>query len=729
MSGLLIIQKTNPALVHIVKMAKMFEWDIVDMPKVESIPTGYDNVIVSGKYKNIWAGHVIPLEQGVLFLTDYGNPEWTVQVACSIISGKSLEYDIPFVITDDVEDILFDDIVNWFDIETDQLSPFGGTIVCAAVSNKNGSWLYNGDGGELMAYLSEEQIPLGVWNAVFEQKWAMHCAGPLNVVSDGQVDAALLFEDEPKGLKNQAHKVFAAAYDWKLDLFLHPVVIAKPKETLSYNVKRDNKNKGRRHADAPKELLYSYNVADTHVTGDLCTEFQVLLTKEPNHEDVLEHREWLLRGQTLLATLSNRGMRIDREALADVLCEYDQKIADIQSDLIDTAELYGMEDFNSNSSIQKRALIYDHAGYPVMKCTDGSWVHPSEYKKGWNGALCPSTDKEALGLVLKMCPGDELIELFTKLGHLTSVRDNFLTKCVEAGNFIHTNFSLTKLLTGQLSSTDPPMQNVPKTDVRRVLVSRFDGGMIGEWDYSQLHLRIMGNLSGCANFHKAYLNDEDLHTKTAANVILRIPEEEVIEMLAAGDAAAVKARDTAKRTNFSIIFEIGAHALAIKTGQTVKEAEATINGFYEYYPEIKQQIERQHQMAERNGWVQSPFGRVRHLPEVRSRIWKTKSKALRQAGDYLISNSGRSICLYAMILLEEAMRKRGMRSILVLQVHDSIVIDVYPGEEEIVNEIVQEYAVGRIGEYIADWMSPIPLKMDGSIGTSWYKEDKIQDFE
>ena len=227
-----------------------------------------------------------------------------------------------------------------------------------------------------------------------------------------------------------------------------------------------------------------------------------------------------------------------------------------------------------------------------------------------------------------------------------------MSACDEEGGFMRGSFSLTKLLTGQLSSTNPPMQNVPKDPLRRIFISRFKGGRIIECDYSQLHLRIIGNLAKCDRFIDCYTgeNTVDLHTRTAARVICNTEEDAFKARLKKGSKKASENRDLAKRTNFSIIFEITGDGLALKLQKGVIEAKQIIDRWFDIYPEVKEQIDRQHRFAEKKGYVISPMGRVRHLPDAQSSEWYRKSRAFRQAGDYLISNSGRSICLYSMIM-------------------------------------------------------------------------------
>jgi len=289
---------------------------------------------------------------------------------------------------------------------------------------------------------------------------------------------------------------------------------------------------------------------------------------------------------------------------------------------------------------------------------------------------------------------------------------------------VHSDFSVTKLLTGQVSSTNPPVQNIPGGEFRRNFVSRFGhDGMIGEFDHSQLHLRIIGNLAKCPGFIDAFADGVDLHSKTAALVIMKIAVEDFIKRHAAGNLVCEAARDRGKRTNFSIIFEIGANALGLKTHTDPNQVQHEIDEWFAIYPEIREQIERQHAFAAKHGYVISPFGRVRHIPEARSRERGVQLRAFRQAGDYLVSNAGRYITLYGMVMAHERMMRQRMKSQIICQVHDSVEIDIHKSEVDDVIEIVHDEMLVAMAKMTAGWMDPIPLQIDGFMGPNWYKKD------
>ena len=631
-------------------------------------------------------------------------------------------------------DVILNDSIMWFDFETSSLDPFTGEVVSCAV------WFDNDDSTEyewpvyffdnttdckfLIRWMVETQIKSGAANAKFEQKWVIKYAdgGVANIVADAQVDYALLFEESAKSLDIMAMLVGWEGYSLPMHEFLTPM--NKHRTVV--------KNKRMKHHEAPMRLLKDYNCKDTYVTGLVSRVTQELLRKEPGGR-MRKVARWLVRGQTMLARMEMNGMCIDKRFLVEKTVELRNHMDGLKAFVQEVANEYDMDDFNLNSAPQKKKLLFDCLDYPVFKLTNKRSIHKSKYKKDWwksiktNKPLSPSTDGESIGMMLDYLGEDPLLEKISEYNTLSTTLNtfilNFENALLEGDGRMRSNFSLTKLVTGQLSSTEPPMQNIPKNDIRKAFISRFKGGHIMEIDYSQLHLRIIGNLAQCEGFEEAYGGGVDLHSRTAAKVIAEMEEHEYLKCLNNGDKGAKEDRQTAKRTNFSIIFEIGARALASKTGRTEEECKRIIENWFYEYPEIAEQIERQHEYAEKHGYVISPFGRVRHLPNAQSLDKWLKLRTLRQAGDFLVSNSGRYMTMYGMILLDDEFARRGLNSVLVLQVHDSIVLDVDIYEMDEVLEIVQKCMITDIMDMCSDWMDPIKLEMDGFSGPNWHTDD------
>jgi DNA polymerase I-like protein with 3'-5' exonuclease and polymerase domains len=620
-------------------------------------------------------------------------------MACKHYSGGGLKPEIPFSVVSpggmwtQINDTR-NDGVRWIDFETTGLDATRDRVVSVAV-NYNGRTLVTTRGHAkipwLLQQIAESRIPLGGCNNVFEQGFFYHKTGrTANMVEDVQVDHALLDEENYHGLDMICGLADMWGYDHEMEQYLAS-------------------SKAARHATAPINLFNYYAAGDVYVLPRIKAATGVGLYDESGTPE--EVRSWLVRGQDSLARLQIRGIKLDDDMVRNTWRTMETRISEATEQIQTLAAEHGMQDFNIRSAPQKQKLLYEKLGLPVLDTTA-------------TGA--PSCSDDALQK-LRGRANNPIVDAMCDLGTTSALLTGTMARCMEAVNhdgFVRSNLSLTKLVTGQISSTNPPLQNVPKSDFRRMFISRFPGGHIMETDYSQLHLRIIGNLAQCKGFIDAYLNGVDLHARTIAGVITDHDEEHVLRALAEGDLAMKDHRSAAKRTNFSIIFEIGAKALSANIGRSVEECKGIISRFFLKYPEIEEQISRQHAFARKNGYVVSPMGRVRHLPNIDSHNRWAQLRAMRQAGDFLISNSGRYITMYSMIELDEMLMERNLQSCVVMQVHDSIETDVHPDEVDEVIECTQECMVHKMMEYCADWMDPIPLEVDGFIGPNWYEEDK-----
>lgn len=616
------------------------------------------------------------------------------------------------------------------DFETVGFNPFVGEVVAVACWNrslKSPCFVCHGDCQPVLEELVTEGHNLGGCNVKYENKWLLCKTGKEgNFVSDVQVTYALLYEENMKGLDFIAGSVDCYGYDLPMEEFLYPIK----------GLRKVDKKQQRHHHEAPAQLLTDYCAKDVIVTGTSEKKLLPLVFNSPGKmEDV---RDWLVRGQACLARLEHRGMPLSKEQFDIEESYHLGRMEQIKGEIYEVAGKY-MDNFDIKSSTKKAHLLYDCMGYPVMmttgkgaKAKTGDWIHSSQYKKGWHGDMSPSAGADALELVREMEKSDpkrvKLLDNLIEFNQKQAVYDGLIKYCRdslnEGNDCVRSNFSLTKLVTGQLSSSEPPLQNAVKDRIRRICKSRFKGGKILELDHSQLHLRIIGNLAQCEGFIDAYMGGVDLHNQVARDIVLKMKPEEYAKLKVKDEKRYEEARDKGKRTNFSIIFEIGKKALAFRLNVPVPTAAGYIDNWFAKFPEIEEQIERQHQFAIRNGYVVSPFGRVRHLPNAQSKDRNTQFRALRQSGDYLISNSGRYTTLYGMILYDEAMIKAKMQSYIFNQIHDSILIDTHPDEIDDVLELGRKHMVGDLIDMTYEWMNPIPFVVEGYWGDSWYKKDK-----
>lgn len=602
----------------------------------------------------------------------------------------------------------------YLDIETDMLDAERGKVICLGIAVN-----------DLMPVIAREDLPealtaiaackarLICCGSKFELKWLWSKCGQAPAhVEDVQVDRALLQEGSHVGLEFLAGLVDAFGYELAMTEFLDPIPAGK--HVLAPVRQR------RQHHQAPVELLERYNATDVRILQAVHVHTSKLLQQEPHAQERV--RDWLNRAQVCMARTERNGFALDPALVLRKHAEYRRAVESHTQFICAEAAKHGMPSFNVRSNAQKAELLYDRLKLPAP-------VHQTDDDEG---EACRHVAHRSVAFAvldaLRRKRPNPILTALCELAERQSMLDGLLTRSMETvqsgKRLVHTTLDITKLVTGQVSSTNPPMQNV-RSDLRCLFSSRFAGGRIMEVDYSQLHLRIIGNLAQCEGFIDAYRSNADLHARTAAAVLMQIPEEQFVAGLRAGDSDCVQARELAKRINFSTIFEITASGLAELTQLTVSASTQIIKRFFAVYPEIAEHIERQHAYAEQYGYVISPTGRVRHLPGARSADRTIQARALRQASDFAVSNSGRYTMLYGMTLLDEALIRYGMRTLIVLQVHDSIDLDVAPGELEIVPELVRDCCIVALHREFP-WMQPIPLRMEGFHNDHWEKESSVR---
>ena len=271
---------------------------------------------------------------------------------------------------------------------------------------------------------------------------------------------------------------------------------------------------------------------------------------------------------------------------------------------------------------------------------------------------------------------------------------------------IHTSYNQAVTATGRLSSSNPNLQNIPIRDalgkpIREAFIPSRTDGLLLSADYSQVELRLMAHLSGDESLCEAFRNGEDIHAATAA----KIYGKQVSEVTA-------EERRRAKTANFGIIYGISAFGLAQRLGISRTEAKALIDGYFASYPKVKQYMEQTISDAHQMGCVSTIFSRRRYLEGIDSQNANTRALAERNAINAPIQGSAADIMKIAMIGVAREFKQQGIRSKLILQVHDEIVVDLIPSEREAVERIVREQMEG------AAELS-IPLVVDIGVGKNW----------
>ncbi len=370
----------------------------------------------------------------------------------------------------------------------------------------------------------------------------------------------------------------------------------------------------------------------------------------------------------VLADIETAGVRIDTAALADYAVELRERLATLEQEIRTLAEEPAL---NINSTRQLGEVLFGKlriAEKPKMTrtkqfCTD------EEYLQGFAGKY------RIVAAVLEYRGVKKLLSTYVEaLPQLVNPRTGR----------IHTSFNQAVTATGRLSSTNPNLQNIPVRDelgrrIRRAFIPSDDDHLLLSADYSQVELRLMAHLSGDESLIAAFEHGEDIHAATAA----RLFHKEL-------DEVTPEERRRAKTANFGIIYGISAFGLSQRLEIPRKEARELIEGYFATYPGVKAYMERVVGQARRDGFVSTIFGRRRYLNDINSRNAVARGLAERNAVNAPIQGSAADIMKIAMIEVSRRFAAEGIRSKVILQVHDELVVDLLREEQERVTRIVTE---------------------------------------
>jgi len=271
---------------------------------------------------------------------------------------------------------------------------------------------------------------------------------------------------------------------------------------------------------------------------------------------------------------------------------------------------------------------------------------------------------------------------------------------------IHTTFNQALTATGRLSSSKPNLQNIPirterGKEIRKAFVPGRPGGVIVSADYSQIELRIMAHLSCDSHLINAFRNGQDVHSITAAKIFGVEPEEVTADQ-----------RRIAKTANFGIMYGISAFGLSQRLKISRAEAKKIIEDYFEKFPAISSFIEDTLTAARENGYVETLFGRRRYLPDINSKNGTVRSLAERTAVNAPIQGTSADIIKLAMINVDRRLKAEGLKSRMVLQIHDELMFDALPEEVEALQTIVKEEMENVI-------TLSIPLTVECNYGNNW----------
>lgn len=272
---------------------------------------------------------------------------------------------------------------------------------------------------------------------------------------------------------------------------------------------------------------------------------------------------------------------------------------------------------------------------------------------------------------------------------------------------LHTTYNQTVTSTGRLSSTNPNLQNIPMREeegreLRKVFVPR-EGNIFIDADYSQIELRLLAHFSGCKELIDAYNNGRDIHAFTASQVF-GVELEEVTP----------KMRQEAKAVNFGIIYGISDYGLAKNLGIEVKTAREYIEKYFKTYSAVKEYMESNVAFAKENGYISTLTGRKRYIREINSGNFNLRQFGERAAMNMPLQGSSADIIKIAMINVYNALKERGLKSKLILQVHDELILDAPIAEAQEASEILKREMENAV-------KLTVPLTVEVHTGKNWYE--------
>lgn len=388
-----------------------------------------------------------------------------------------------------------------------------------------------------------------------------------------------------------------------------------------------------------------------------------------------------------LFDMEQNGIRVEAEALKQYGDQLAGKIGDLEKEIYEEAG----ETFNINSPKQLGVVLFENMKLPGGRKT----------KTGYSTAA---------DVLEKLAPEHPVVAKILEYRQYTKLKSTYadgLANYIQDDGRIHGKFNQTITATGRISSTEPNLQNIPvRMELGRLIRKVFipeDGYRFVDADYSQIELRVLAHCSGDEHLIRAYKEQSDIHRITASQVF-HIPFDEVTP----------QQRRNAKAVNFGIVYGISSFGLSQDLSITRKEAAKYIDDYFATYPGIKTFLDHAVTHAKEEGYVVTLFGRRRPVPELSSSNFMQRSFGERVAMNSPIQGAAADIIKIAMIRVNQKLKKQKMKSRLVLQVHDELLIEAYEPELEAVQKILKEEM-----EHAAKLK--VPLEIDMHTGVNWYE--------
>ena len=389
----------------------------------------------------------------------------------------------------------------------------------------------------------------------------------------------------------------------------------------------------------------------------------------------------------VLSAMETEGFKIDKTVLDRLAVKFKEEIAITQKEIYKLAE----EEFNISSPKQLGKILFEKLDLPVIKKT----------KTGF------STNAEVLEKLEDKHPIIPKITYYRQITKLNSTYVEGLKNVIDEDGYIHSNFNQLVTTTGRLSSTEPNLQNIPikyemGREIRKVFIPKEEGDILLSCDYSQIELRILAHMSGDENMIDGFNHHSDIHRKTASEVF-NVAQDEVTPLM----------RSRAKAVNFGIIYGISDFSLAKDLKISKKEASEYMDIYFNRYPKIRTYLESVKNEAKEKGYVLTILNRRRFIPEIKASNKIVQSMGERLAMNAPIQGSAADIIKIAMVNVYNRLRKEKLKSSILLQVHDELILNVKIKEEEKVVALVKE-------EMENTMKLLVPMDVDVNEGATWY---------
>ncbi len=454
-----------------------------------------------------------------------------------------------------------------------------------------------------------------------------------------------------------------------------------------HNIRSDEAfyGKGAKRKVPESSILAEHLVRKSLVMSDLKEKLEDELRTNEQYELFTELEMPL---SLILADMESCGIKVERERLQMMGKELNERLIEIEEIICEFAG----EKFNINSPKQLGVILFEKLGLHSFKKT----------KTGH------STSADVLE---KLADDHEIIAyilLYRQLGKLQSTYIEGLLKVINPKTQkVHTRYQQTLTSTGRLSSIDPNLQNIPirleeGRKIRQAFVPSEKGWVIFAADYSQIELRVLADIAGDEKLIQAFKDDMDIHTKTAMEVF-HVEKDEVTSNM----------RRQAKAVNFGIVYGISDYGLSQSLGITRKEAGQFIDRYLHTYPGVKEYMDDIIHSARQKGYVTTLMQRRRYLPEITARNFNIRSFAERTAMNTPIQGTAADIIKKAMIDMDEALKDKGLKTRLLLQVHDELIFEAPEDEIEILKELVPAVMENALE-------LKVPLKVDYAYGPTWF---------